>query len=378
MNNVYIPVFVPGAVKPICIAIILVSILLVPAATADARDPVQLTDAHIEGTCLYPSWSPDGAKIAYQGNSSLWIMHRDGSIKTRLPVDSPVVYPAWSPTGDVIAFSQGSGEDRDVWTIRSDGTRVTPLTDSPYEDYFISWSPDGTKIAFFSNRTGSREIWVMDADGGNQHSIFDGEVRDYQLEDTIDVRISWSPSGDQIAIPSFADGRSDIWIVDVAGGKQTPLFLEWAFNPKWSPDGSEIAYFSLDVWAIHPDGSGNRRLTDDECSGGIALEWSPSGSKIAYSSVPDVEVRNRDGSAQQIVKTHDSPMSRELHWSPAGDTIAMSDGREIFLIELDEQARDDVVLAVEDGKTSQMPGFVSISSVFALVLAWCCIFFRKR
>ncbi|WP_220681388.1 TolB family protein [Methanofollis formosanus] len=305
-------------------------------------------------------------------------MRSDGSEKTRLPVDSPVVHPGWSPAGDEIAFSQSDGEELDVWAIRSDGTGAIRLTNAPYDDFFISWSPDGTKIAFFSNRSGSRELWVMKADGSNQHRVFDGEVCDYQLVDTIDVRISWSPSGDQIAIPSFADSRYDIWIADVSGGKKTPLLLKWAFNPKWSPEEKDIAYFSMDVWTIRPDGSGGCQLTDDGCSGGMALGWSPSGRKIAYSSCGEVKVMDWDGSAQQTVKPLGPPVSRELYWSPTGDTIIMSDGREIYLIELDEHTRDNAALAGEDDRMSPVPGFIAISSAFALVLLWCCISFRKK
>lgn len=96
-----------------CVMTLLVFILIVHAASADVSDPVQLTDVYIERKCLYPSWSPDGERIAYQGNFSLRIMRNDGSEKTRLPVDSPVVHPGWSPAAADQDRKQPSGRGRE-------------------------------------------------------------------------------------------------------------------------------------------------------------------------------------------------------------------------------------------------------------------------
>ncbi|MGH9439085.1 MAG: TolB family protein, partial [Terriglobia bacterium] len=54
--------------------------------------------------------------------------------------------------------------------------------------------------------------------------------------------------------------------------------------PRWSPDGKEIIFLSnrsgrFDLWSIHPDGSGLRKLTK---GGSIPDCWAPDGTLIGY------------------------------------------------------------------------------------------------
>jgi dipeptidyl aminopeptidase/acylaminoacyl peptidase len=84
------------------------------------------------------------------------------------------------------------------------------------------------------------------AEGPN--SAFTG--RDlFDLSVATDPQIS--PDGRSIAyVRQSADimtdrARSTIWLVDIATGKQQPLVAGTGhhFSPRWSPDGTRLAYF---------------------------------------------------------------------------------------------------------------------------------------
>jgi WD40-like Beta Propeller Repeat len=175
------------------------------------------------------TWSPDGAKIAYETYDGITIANADGSGRMALGV--PGARPAWSPDGTKIAFDSGG----DVYVVNADGSNSTQLTTSPATDGGPNWSPDGSKIAFHSNRDGNYELYSMNADDSGQTRLTNTTLDEFSP--------AWSPDGTKIAFTRregpYSFSRSAIWYVNADGSGATqvthPQSWQRDADPDWQP-----------------------------------------------------------------------------------------------------------------------------------------------
>lgn len=125
----------------------------------------------------FPSWSPDGKKIAYASNKDgdydIFVMDQDGSNIQKLTENNAFDnYPRWSPDGNLISFESDRDRiDRDIYVMNPDGSDQKPITLNSSDDSFASWSPDGKWLVYISKSDGDNEIFVIDLDGQNQDRI---------------------------------------------------------------------------------------------------------------------------------------------------------------------------------------------------------------
>jgi Tol biopolymer transport system component len=98
-----------------------------------------------------------------------------------------------------------------------------------------------------------------------------------------------SPDGNWIVFRTVG-GQEDLFLVhsDGTGLRKLTDDVHRDRGPSWSPDGKRVAFYSnrdegkYEIWAINADGSGLTRLTKTSGRGTWFPFWSPDGKRIAY------------------------------------------------------------------------------------------------
>jgi LysM repeat protein len=161
------------------------------------QDWIRVGTTEIRGE--YPFWMADGRVVYHgcdflsaQGACGLYWVGAGGGNFTLLTNQQSDTAPAGS--GQRVAFMSARDGNWEVYVINMDGSGLKRLTNDGAQDGLPTWSPDGKSIAFVSNRGGSWAIWVMNANGSNQRKLFDlGGGYGSGDKDWTTERISWAP-----------------------------------------------------------------------------------------------------------------------------------------------------------------------------------------
>lgn len=309
-------------------------------ARESGRRKIDVDDLYRFRLLSDPQVSPDGSLVAYvqirlrkkknDYASNIWIARIDGSTEPLkfTGSDKRDMYPRWSPAGDELAFISTRSGAPQVWVIRRDGGEARKLTRLKRGVGEFRWSPDGRRIVFTSGAENEEDKKrAAEGKGGDKaeaeakssgsenrepgsqgdaelvvpaHTAGDWDEDEEETKDEeekgdharVVTRLQYKGDGE-----GLIERRQHLFIVPSKGGEPKQLTEgEWdATSPRWSPDGSSIAFLSnqepdadyrniQDIFVMDVDGEGKagqvRRVTRHDAAI-QSFDWLPMGRGFA-------------------------------------------------------------------------------------------------
>ena len=226
---------------------------------ADARHPVQVTD-HKTHPVRFLSISSAGA-LCYTWDGAIWVRpagagasrRLDVSVTTdrrqnqidRIDVTGEISEFAVSPDGKEIAFI-ARGE---VFAASADYGTTRRITSTPEQERSLSFSPDGKSLLYASERNGSWNLYRTDRTDDKEPAFFNASA----LKESVvlatpaeEFQPRFSPDGKEIA---YLEERTTLKVLNLVSGKSRTVLagdLNYSYNDgdqwyEWSPDGRTLA-----------------------------------------------------------------------------------------------------------------------------------------
>lgn len=230
--------------------------------------------------------TPAGVHDRDYSKTRLWVMNADGSgpVLLRPPGQDGWDFQGhaeWSPDGSELVMFGGSRQQPQIHVTTATGRHLRQVTERKGVSLDPSWSPDGRSIVFVGCPRavcGPRdyEVYTVDA-----VSVQAGEAQRVTDDDLRDQDPYFSPDGHSLAWLTQTStsgtpvGTWNIRVADPDGSGLRRLTNDDGkvnSKPEWSRDGSLIYFHRMDfprsmrfsVWVIRPDGTGRHEVTSGQ------------------------------------------------------------------------------------------------------------------
>lgn len=211
------------------------------------------------------------------------------------------VLPTFSPDGKRVAFLRrvwGSGGSGAVCIQAVDETAATVVVDRPGFVWDVDWSPDGRSLILAAGITDTNSHLVrIPLDSGSQKTLVLwplNEQRDQLRLPFGDGARSVDTAGNRLVFTQWLDD-ANIWRASGPAAARYRPAERWIASTRaelmlaFSPTGRHVAFISdrttgtWEVWRGDADGSNAQPLTS--LGHAIHPQWSPDGTSIAFSTV---------------------------------------------------------------------------------------------
>lgn len=208
--------------------------------TPQGRERRQIT--FFGGSSVSPAWSRDGRYLAFShhGPSShtlgVWDKTRNRIFRTKLP-GTTIGGADFAPDGSVaVALSRGNME---IFRLTQDLTRIREtLVKSWAIDVSPSFCADGSRMAFVSDRQGNPQVFLKD--------MATGKERRLTMEGKYNTSPSLSPDGKLVVFSRRTKEGHRIFVMNVDDGRERQITFGPGNDeePAFSPDGYFLVFSS--------------------------------------------------------------------------------------------------------------------------------------
>ncbi len=261
----------------------------------------------------YPIWSSDGKHLLFLGSRDRnlsasdgldwWVTATEGGsaptdtgsrqVFRDSKIGGPVIPRQWLARADWVVFSGRSGDSTNLWGIPVSSrnrkiagaperlTTGTTLERQPS----MAVDPGGALRVAFASLAENIDIWSLPVDA-NQAKVA-GSLQRVTEDAAADIYPIVSSSGKKVVFTSNRSGNPDIWLKDLASGRETAL-TESPANESLailSPDDAQVAYRVLiedvrqELWVVASGGGLARRVCED-C--GYPMSWTSDRAGLLY------------------------------------------------------------------------------------------------
>jgi TolB protein len=237
-------------------------------ADADGENPHVVMQSR--EPLMSPSWSPDGASLAYVSFEdrlpTVWVQMLKTGERHVLSAHAGVNQaPAWSPDGKKMALVLSTRDGNlDIYVLDLATQQLTRITDDPGIDTEPQWSKDGQSIYFTSDRAGGPQIYKVGVKPGDK-------PRRLTFQGSYNARPRISPDESQLAFVTQDDGAYRIATMDLRGHGDVQVLTKGHFDvsPSFAPNGAVLIYASRDkgrgvLALVSADGRVQQRLVSSE------------------------------------------------------------------------------------------------------------------